>query len=191
MSLNTTQQYLLEIIINEYTEAISELDPLIAVRAYTAVLEWTRLLSPLRLNGVGFWSSQLAAANHYNDEFLKKNNISNESNILKEVLLDDNSPSFLGLKSRNDGKTAPITQYDVQGYVRKKINSEIQLQIDKMSLNEIFSLAPIHQHLAKERAIVLVRGGANLSEIDDSGFPMKQALKREVTAVIEQSLLQP
>lgn len=107
------------------------------------------MFSPLRLSGTRFWSSQLAAANHYHAQFLKQNSAESESNILKKILLDDNSPEFLGLKSRNDDTAAPITQYDVQDYVRKKIESETQLQIDKMTLHEVFNLAPIYNNLAE------------------------------------------
>lgn len=185
MALNNMQKYLLNIIINEYTEdSISQLEPLIAVKAYTYVMQWTGFLSPLRGNGVAFFSSQIAVANRSMDQFLQNNNVKSDFTSLENILLDEDSPAFLGLVSRNDDSAAPVTQFDVQDYVREKIKEEICKQINKMDLKQVFELPPIHYDLAKARAIVLVKNGANLSEINDMGYPLRKALISEIAEAV-------
>ncbi|MBA2648698.1 MAG: hypothetical protein H0U75_03700 [Legionella sp.] len=57
-----------------------------------------------------------------------------------------------------------------------------------MDLNQVFELPPIHYDLAKARAIVLVNNGANLSEINDMGYPLRRALISEVAEAVRPSL---
>ncbi len=92
------QKYLLNIIINEYTEeSISQLEPIAAVKAYTYIMEWTRFMSPLRGNGGAFFSSQIAMANRAREQFLQDNNVKSDSKSLEYILLDEILHSFLGL----------------------------------------------------------------------------------------------
>lgn len=183
------QKYLLNIIINEYIEdSISQLEPLSAVKAYTYIMQYTRFMSPLRGNGVHFFSSQIAVANRHMEQFLQENNVKSEATSLENILLDEDSPEFLGLRSRNDNTAAPITYYNVQDYVREKIKEEICKQINKMDLNQVFELPPIHYDLAKAHAIDLVKQGANLSGIDDMGYPLRKALIMDVNKAVRQSI---
>jgi hypothetical protein len=118
MALNQIQEHILEKVINKCIKSINQLESRYAIHAYQIMLAWTTFSM----------ANQHAA-------FFYEHDIVAEANLLENILLHEEPQDFLGLSSRNDETTTPVTRVDVQEYAKKKLSEGVQWRMDSINFS--------------------------------------------------------